>query len=451
MTLGAAALGLAAAFGAMAALDDLFTGVRSFVLLFVAASAAYGIAAVSVVRRPPQGRRALGGILVAAVAFRLLLLPLAPTLSTDLYRYLWDGRLGAAGVSPYRAAPTAPELAAYRDPVVYPRLNHPDWRTVYPPGAQLLFTGMARVAPASVLGFKLMVLAFDALTIGLLLGWLRSLGRPAGWVLLYAWHPLVVVELAGSGHVDAVVLALTVGALWAAARGREGLAGALLGAGGLVKLYPLLLLPAVWRRRVGRPLAAAVAVVAGGYTLYGREGMAVFGSLGRYLAEEEWNGGARAVLDWILGPLGPAGHGAARLLPLAALAVLAGVVGLRARAVPAWQRAVWLVGAYLLATPNLFPWYALWLVPVLAAAPAWPWLHLTCAVALTYLAFAEPVWAIPAWVVGAEWAPLALGLAVTAWRRGRPGWTGAGRAGAPAPAPDVPGWPRAPVLEEDAR
>jgi hypothetical protein len=416
---GGAALALASAFGAMAALGDLFQAVRRFVFLFGLASLAYALAVAWVVRRPPVGRAALGGILLAAVAFRLILLPIEPRLSTDLYRYLWDGRLAVAGVSPYREAPSAPGLAAFRDAVVYPWLNHADWRTVYPPGAQLLFSGLARLAPSSVLAMKLLILVFDLFTMAALVGWLRALGRPPAWVLVYAWHPLVVVELAGSGHLDAVALAATVAALWAAARGREACAAALLGAGTLVKLYPLLLLPAVWRRPA-RAVGVSLAVVGAGYALYAREGWAVLGSLPRYVAEEEFTAGVRAALDVLLGPLGPPGRLAARLLPLAGLAALALAVG--RWAAPPDRRARWLVGGYLLAAPSLFPWYALWMVPLLASAPAWPWLYFSCAVALGYTSFAGPVWHFPAWVIARP------GLAASRSERGLcpPGRPGGG-------------------------
>ena len=400
---------LAAAFGGMLWLGDLFHAVGWFVVLFALASAAYAVAVGWVLRRPPASRWALGGILGAALLFRLLLLPSAPTLSTDLYRYLWDGRLAVAGVSPYRHPPNAPEVAAFRDALVYPRLNHIGWRTIYPPGAQLVFAALAGLRPSSVIGMKLVILVADLLTIGLLLGWLRALGRPAAWVLVYAWHPLVVVEFAGSGHLDALVLAATVGALWAAVRGRLLAAGALVGVGALVKLYPLLLLPAIWGRQRARVLAVGLGVVAAGYALYWREGTAVLGSLGRYVAEEEFNGTVRAMLELGLAPLGAVGLMAARLLPLLGLAGLALVVGWGTA--PAERRARWLVGGYLLTTPNLFPWYALWMVPLQAAAPAWPWLYLTCAVALTYLSFAQPIWHIPAWVIAVQWVPFALGLA----------------------------------------
>lgn len=422
MILTAAAAALGASFAAMAWLGDLAAHARAFAALFGLAFVAYGIAVLQVLRRPPARRVAVAALLAAGLGFRLLLVPLDPTLSTDLYRYVWDGRLTVAGVSPYRDAPSAPALAPFRDETVYPRLNHVDWRTIYPPGAQLLFGAVARLAPHP-LGFKLAILLADLLAVALLLGWLGALGRPRAWALVYAWHPLVIVELAGSGHLDAVVLALGIAALWAAAGGREGWAGALVGVATLVKLYPALLLPAVWTRRPGRVLAAWALVVLAGYGLYAGEGTAVAGSLGRYVVEEEFNsGGLRLLAEWALGGLGDVGSQLARILPLLALAALAVAIGWTGGRWPPWQRARWLMGAYLVAVPNLFPWYAVWIVPVLAAAMAWAWLGFTGAVALTYLVFAEPVWQIPGWVVAAEWAPLLAGLGhgLWTWRERRP-------------------------------
>jgi hypothetical protein len=410
-----AAAAMTAAFGGMAWVGDLYRRPYAFVALFGLASAAYALAGLQVVRRPPRGRWALATIVLAAVLFRLVLWSTTPSLSTDIYRYLWDGRLAVAGVSPYRYPADAPELARFRDSMIYPGLNHPDWRTIYPPGAQLIFRGLAHVAPSDVWVAKGVLVLADLLALALLIGWLGALGQPPAWALLYAWHPLVVVEVAGSGHLDSVAVAASVGALWAATRARPGWAGALVGLAALVKLYPLLLLPAAGPRPGWRAPAAAVAVMGAGYALYAGEGWAVLGSLPRYVAEERFNGGLRALLEVGLAPLGDAGGLAARLAPLAALAVLALAVGASAWPVP--QRALWLAGGYLLATPNLFPWYVLWVVPIAAALAAWPWLGLACGVGLAYLAFAEPSGRVPPWVVALEFAPLAAGLGAAAVRR----------------------------------
>jgi hypothetical protein len=153
LILGGSALALALAFGGIAWLGELQDHARRFVLLFALASLAYGLAGAWVVRHRPMGRPVLLLIIGAAVSFRLLLLPTTPTLSTDVYRYLWDGRLSAAGVSPYHHTPTAPELARFRSDGLYASLNHPDWHTIYPPGAQLLFAAVVRWLSGDVLVF----------------------------------------------------------------------------------------------------------------------------------------------------------------------------------------------------------------------------------------------------------------------------------------------------------
>jgi hypothetical protein len=414
---------LGLAFGGMVALRDLAEHPRAFVGLFAVASVAYGGAVAWVLRYPPDRPAATAALIGAAVVYRLLFLPTEPTLSTDVYRYIWDGRVAAAGISPYAYPATAPELHGLRDAYVFPRLNHAEWHTIYPPGAQLLFVALARLGVGSAQGVKAVLVAFELLALGCLLAWLRALGRPLAWSLVYAWHPLVIVEVAGSGHLDAVALATSVAALWAASAGRSGWAGALVGVGALVKLYPLLLLAAVLPRRPTRTLGACAGVLLVGYALHFGDGATALGSLGRYLRVEDTNGPLRTALAALLGPLGPPGRELARGLPLVALAgiLLAVSASARGRAAPVSQRALWVTGAYLLAIPNLFPWYAVWIVPVLAVAPVWPWLYLTCAVALVYLVLAEPILRIPAWVTAMEFVPVALGLLVTAVRGGGAG------------------------------
>ena len=75
----------------------------------------YALAAWLVVTRPPQEqRRALLTIIVLALAMRALLLPGTPV-STDIFRYVWDGRVQAAGINPYLHVPAAEALQQLRD------------------------------------------------------------------------------------------------------------------------------------------------------------------------------------------------------------------------------------------------------------------------------------------------------------------------------------------------
>ena len=132
-----AGIGLVAACFAVARVENLVGAPRAFLALFGVAFACYGAALWAAARL--RERRALLIVLAVALLARLALLWSPPTLSTDAYRYVWDARVATAGSSPYAAAPTAPELAHLRDGVIYPRLNHPTWRTIYPPGAQTFF------------------------------------------------------------------------------------------------------------------------------------------------------------------------------------------------------------------------------------------------------------------------------------------------------------------------
>ncbi len=83
-----------------------------------------GLAAWGAARLGEQAgdqRTALVIILAGAVGMRLALLFFEPYLSTDIYRYIWDGRVQAAGINPYRYVPRAPELAQLRDTAIFPQ------------------------------------------------------------------------------------------------------------------------------------------------------------------------------------------------------------------------------------------------------------------------------------------------------------------------------------------
>ena len=159
-------------------------------------------------------RTALLVILAGAVAMRLALLFVEPYLSSDIYRYIWDGRVQAAGINPYRYVPKAPELAHLRDAAIWPNINRADYAvTIYPPAAQAIFLAVTRVGE-SVVAMKLGLLLFEAAAM-----WRadRTVAAPGQRRRraspLYAWHPLPVWEIAGNGHVDAAMMRIAHGRL----------------------------------------------------------------------------------------------------------------------------------------------------------------------------------------------------------------------------------------------
>src|SRR5258707_2653295 len=185
---------------------------------------------------------------------RLIGLP-GPPASTDIYRYIWDGRVQAAGINPYRYLPTDEALQGLRDEAIYPNINRASYApTIYPPAAELVFFAAIRISETAVF-MKTVMIAFEGLAVWAILQLLAARGLPATRVLLYAWHPLPVWEFAGDGHVDAMAIALLLLAFVAVDRRSPILAGIGLAAGGFGKNFPAVAWPAGSKSR-GVALAA---------------------------------------------------------------------------------------------------------------------------------------------------------------------------------------------------
>ena len=335
-------------------------------------------------------------VLVLAVGFRAACVTPGetPPLSTDLHRYAWDARVQAAGINPYRYRPTAPELEHLRDDTVWPGINLPTWRTVYPPGAEASFLA-ARAAFGDRLGAStLLFLLAEAGAVALLLVVLARMPSrpPLERVALFAWHPL-------GDQRDRGQRARGCAGDSRAGRPPRSVAGPTLRPRGLAvavaavaKLGPILLVPALARR--GRwpfvLVAATVGVLA--YLPYISVGLGVFGDLQRYVERQRFGGS----LWWALEPgLGATGATAACAL---VLALVVGVVSLREHdSIEQVARSCLLVlGALLLCVSYVQPWHALWLLPFFAIVPAPAWLWLTGTLPLLYLFALD--WESPGWV-----------------------------------------------------
>ncbi len=317
-------------------------------------------------------RAALLVILGGALLMRLALLFAEPYLSTDIYRYIWDGRVQAAGINPYRYMPAAPELAHLRDGAIFPNINRPDYAvTIYPPAAQFIFLAITRILGESVVAMKLGLVAFEALTVAALAGALRRLGLPLTRVAIYAWHPLPIWEIAGSGHVDSAMCALLIAGFLLFLRGRTLGAGVVVTLGALVKPTALLALPVLWRPWNWRlPLVVAL-TIALAYVPYLSVGSGVLGYLGGYIQEEGFGSGRGFALLWLMESYTGFLPGAVYIYATAAAAIMIGLalaVGFRRSRSAATAAAClsWLLAVFMVLSSPHYAWYLLPLVPMLA-------------------------------------------------------------------------------------
>ncbi|HSR69094.1 MAG TPA: glycosyltransferase 87 family protein [Acidobacteriota bacterium] len=219
-----------------------------------------------------RGRLTLPWLLVTALLLRALWIPASPGLSEDVYRYLWDGALTAHGENPYLRAPQERLDFQSRYPDLYQRMAHTDRTSIYPPVAQFLFLLNHLLWGPSVIGWKCLLLLFEAMMAAL--WWKAGFRRAQDWAL-WLLNPLVLLEFYSSGHLDLVTAAMWVGAiLWlpAAAPDRGGwraaLSPLLLGMASLTKLMPLMTAPFFWLRMKGwRASIRSLLWLAGGFAL----------------------------------------------------------------------------------------------------------------------------------------------------------------------------------------
>ncbi len=320
-------------------------------------------------------------VLVMALVLRGVAMTTEPGLTTDAYRYVWDGRLTLAGWSPYLYIPADERLAAFRDPAIYPHINQRETAfTIYPPVAQLVFAAGAALdrwvgtaADAGHNGMKLVMLACEALIVWGLVCWLDAARLPRERVLIYAWHPLPLWEFAGQAHIDAAATALLVLGIAAAVRSRQGLAGALIAGAALVKYFPIAVFPALWKRGDWR-MPAAFAVMAGFLYLPHLvvAGTKVIGFLANHLDNEGYRSGWGFHPVWLLREFG-LGDVSGRTYAAVAVAVLGGValwtLVARRRDEIRPEHLVALSAAFIWLTSSHYPWYFGWLVPLLAVYP----------------------------------------------------------------------------------
>ena len=386
----------------------------------------YVAAATWVVWRRPPRRAALVLVVAVAAVLRLALVSGEPALSNDVYRYVWDGRVQAAGINPYRYAPADPELAFLRDAEIYPRLNRIGVQTAYPPVAQGLFSGLYRLHPGSIVWTKLALVVLDLVAVGLLAFLLARLRRPPAWVLLYAWHPLVTFELAGAGHVEGVAVLLSLAAIAAAVSRRAVVSAVLLAAAGLVKPYALVLAPALLRSGRGFPAAAAAGVVtiALAYLPFVGAGLRALGYLPGYLREEGFTSGYRFYLLGLVD--GDPSTVVTALYVVAAGALLLGVSLLFLARPPdsastlAGRALLLFTLVWVLSSPT-YPWYALLAVALLPLARGVILLPAAAIVLLApFLYLHISVGALPEWPRHLAYGGSALALAAAGLWQARP-------------------------------
>ncbi|GAB6146068.1 hypothetical protein [Desulfocicer niacini] len=317
-----------------------------------------------------------GLVLGFALVFRLMFIWRAPVLSDDIYRYLFDGLMVLHGVNPYSAAPDTARLFTPALVDLLPLVNHSHLVTLYPPVAQFVFGAGAAlgILIGPLVGMKLVLSAMDMGSCILLIVLLKELGLPISRVALYAWNPLPILEIAGSGHVDGAAVFFVLGALILAIQPGKGVfSGVFMALAVLTKWVPLMFVPFWLLLLAGKTRAMALGIFGTSGCLMAAlfwpdltNGMT---TLGQYLRHWEFSG----LLFRAFRNLTGSGE-MARIWLMVLFASTSGVLLLKHFCRPRNPEytvvcLATLGGAYLVLSPTVYPWYALYLAVFLPMVP----------------------------------------------------------------------------------
>ena len=403
--------------------------VSRFLAAFAFLFGLYFLAGRRLAHSPEPKASNLGFIMGFALFFRLALLPaglphenpfqaaLADITSSevvfenfllydnDTWRYLWDSHVQAAGLNPYRDSPHGlMERFEAGDPAVvvlfederwldvFDYLSYTNFTSVYPPLAQGLFRFSYFLAPGSVLCFKGLIVLLDLAVCLLLAGLLKLLGKSPGLCVYYAWNPLVIKEFAGSGHYDPLMILLLLGAFTLMVSG--WLRWSLFTAGMAVtaKLTPAVMVPLMMVRIPWRwwPLAGLPLLF--GYAFYWQSLGAIFHGISAFYDQWVFNPGPWALVSWGTDAMG---------LPRIFSKIVCFCVFLAILARSLWgrpengealvKRGFVVLGAFLLLSSVVMPWYLIWVLPLAIAAGNRSWLWLTVVSVLSYLVYIDQV------------------------------------------------------------
>ncbi len=395
----------------MVYLGDLRQAIPSFLVLYFSAFFIYLATMRTVCSTPATTLNLVPLILGFALLFRFTLFLAEPSLSDDIFRYVWDGKILNAGINPYQFAPGAQELSPYRD-ALYGPINHKGIGTPYGPLTIIVFA-LAQQVANSVYAMKVPFILFDCMSILLLLHMLKTAGLPRRNVLHYAWNPLVLVEVSGSGHNDSLAVFLLLGALFLFQRNKAWLGALGICMAFAAKYFAILFLPAVWARMRKHAWIIVPLVLLLLFAPFYSGIENHLNSLMNVGSRWRFNDSIFSLLYALTGSLSVSKALVAILFVVLAIAIHRTQLALL-------KSAMILIGTALLLTTTLQPWYLLWMVPFLCFYPNRAWILLTGLIMLSYHVLIrytdEGVWVESLWIKAAIYTPFYGLLLADGWR-----------------------------------
>jgi hypothetical protein len=310
-----------------------------------------------------------------AIIARVILVFAFPNLSDDVYRFVWDGHLLNAGINPFDHLPSYyienQTPIAGINKALFEQLNSPEYFTIYPPVAQLTFALSTWLFPSSLYGaaivMKLFLLAFEIGNIILITKLLQHFQLPVKNVLLYALHPLIMVEIVGNLHFEGAMIFFLLFAFWFLIHQKWQWSAVFMSLSVASKLLPLMFLPFLirrlgWKKAILYFSLVGICLILLFAPLLSGVFFSNFGdSLNLYFRRFEFNASIFNIAKWI--GYQQVGYNLIKYIgPILALTTLLGIllVAFLERN-PSWKTfplvGLFAITLYTFNTPTVHPWY----------------------------------------------------------------------------------------------
>jgi len=420
-----------------------------FVFLMVLAGMAYLFLIEGIVHTHAK-KQVLLWVLFLGVTMRLAAIASTPILEDDYHRYLWDGAVTAIGLNPYSYSPDAIKNKAPNDEFVKVKesgaahlnqINHSYLRTIYPPVTQFFFAMAHWIYPWSITAWKIVLLLMDVITAFLLFKLVAHLALSPLWLAAYWLNPLLIKEIFNSAHMDLLIFPFLLAALLLVFQNRPLWASIFIAFAGAIKIWPLALFPILFRPWLKQPLKLLIALsmtltlsAIFFWPVYAT-GLDSGSGLNAYSQRWQLNDSLFLIIfsafDAIYN-LFDLREGFAHLY---AQQSARGVVALLCLALIFWysfshpgkkqeliRRCLMVVTAIFMLSPTQFPWYAIWIVPLLVLYQRRSLFMLTALMPLYYLWHCYNLMGrtdiFSQWIVWVEFVPVWL-VFLYEWRLNR--------------------------------
>ena len=311
-------------------------------------------------------------ILILGVAILCRIFFLEFPASTDVNRYIWEGYIFNQGINPYLHPPADPTL----QPLVtgiWHDINHKDASACYPPMIILFFSFLSTLSQ-NPLFFKMVMVFFDIAIIPILALLLKMRKIPFKTLVIYALNPLILVFIAGEGHLDSIQTFFIFISLLMFSQKKDGWGFFTLGCAVMSKYYAFILFPFfVNRNNWKKSLVLLVPFTT--YLPFLDSGYGLLSSLMNFGKTMHYNDSLTAIFRFFFSS--DAISVSISILFLC-LAVIFLVVHDTAKS------SYLAIASLLLFLPTLHPWYLVVVTPFFVMFPSRAWLYLHFAMVLTF-------------------------------------------------------------------